>query len=49
MVAGIIRKEAIIIPGGDSVIEPEDRIIIFATRKAIPGVEKILAVKLEYI
>ena len=49
MVAGIIRKEAIIIPGGDSVIEPEDRIVIFATRKAIPGVEKILAVKLEYI
>ena len=49
MVAGIIRKETIIIPGGDSVIEPDDRIIIFATRKAIPGVEKILAVKLEYI
>ncbi len=49
MVAGIIRNETIIIPGGDSVIEPDDRIIIFATRKAIPGVEKILAVKLEYI
>ena len=49
MVAGIIRKETIIIPGGDSVIEPDDRIIIFATREAIPGVEKILAVKLEYI
>jgi trk system potassium uptake protein TrkA len=27
----------------------DDRIIIFATREAIPGVEKILAVKLEYI
>ncbi len=49
MVAGIIRQETIIIPGGDSVIEPDDRIIIFATRAAIPGVEKILAVKLEYI
>ncbi|GAB6908792.1 TrkA-N domain protein [Desulfosarcina cetonica] len=48
MVAGIIRREKIIIPTGDSIIEPEDRIIIFATRKAIPGVEKILAVKLEY-
>jgi trk system potassium uptake protein TrkA len=48
MVAGIIRGETIIIPSGESVIEPEDRIIIFATRKAIPGVEKILAVKLEY-
>ena len=49
MVAGIIRKDAIIIPTGDSRIEPEDRIIIFATRQAIPGVEKILSVKLEYI
>jgi trk system potassium uptake protein len=48
MVAGIIRRDHIIIPTGESVIEPEDRIIIFATREAIPGVEKILAVKLEY-
>ena len=37
MVAGIIRKESIIIPTGASMIEPEDRIIIFATRQAIPG------------
>jgi trk system potassium uptake protein TrkA len=49
MVAGIIRQETIIIPTGESIIEPDDRIIIFATREAIPGVEKILAVKLEYI
>ncbi|MFO7715226.1 Trk system potassium transporter TrkA [Desulfosarcina sp.] len=48
MVAGIIRQETVIIPDGDSVIEPGDRIIIFAVRNAIPGVEKILAVKLEY-
>ena len=49
MVASIIRQEKIIIPTGDSIIEPEDRIIIFATREAIPGVEKILAVKLKHI
>ena len=48
MVACIIRKEDIIIPTGDSVIKPEDRIIIFARREAIAGVEKILSVKLEY-
>lgn len=48
IVAGIIRKERIIIPSGDSIIEPEDRIIIFAQREAINRVEKILAVKLEY-
>ena len=48
LLAGIIHKEKVIIPSGDSVIEPDDRIIIFATRKAIPKIEKILSVKLEY-
>jgi trk system potassium uptake protein TrkA len=48
IVVGIIRGEEIIIPSGDSIIEPEDRIIIFAKRQAIPQVEKILAVKLEF-
>ena len=48
MVAGIIRQDDIIIPSGDSVIQPEDRVIIFARRQAIPKVEKILSVKLEY-
>jgi trk system potassium uptake protein TrkA len=48
LVAGIIRGEEIIIPSGDSVIVPGDRIIIFATKHAISKIEKILAVKLEY-
>jgi trk system potassium uptake protein TrkA len=48
ILAGIIRQEKIIIPSGESVVEPGDRIIIFATRQAIPGIEKILSVKLEY-
>lgn len=48
IVAAIIRQHKIIIPTGESVIEPGDRIIIFAQRKAISGIEKILAVKLEY-
>ena len=48
IVAGIIHQDSIIIPTGDSVIEPEDRIIIFAIRQAIPKIEKILSVKLEY-
>lgn len=48
IVAGIIRDENMIIPSGDSVINPGDRIIIFARRQAIPKVEKILMVKLEY-
>jgi trk system potassium uptake protein len=48
LVTGIIRGESITIPSGESVIEPGDRIIIFAQRSAIPKVEKILMVKLEY-
>ncbi len=48
IVAGIIRDEQIIIPTGDSVVEPDDRVIIFAQRRAIGGIEKLLAVKLEY-
>ena len=48
LVTGIIRKNTVIIPTGESVIEPNDRIIIFAKKQAIPKIEKILAVKLEY-
>lgn len=48
IVAGIIRGEEIIIPTGNSIIQPGDRIIIFARRQAVPKIEKILAVKLEY-
>ena len=48
LVTGIIRGEKISIPSGESVIEPGDRIIIFAQKSAIPKVEKILMVKLEY-
>ena len=48
LVIGIIRKEEVLIPTGDSIIMPDDRIIIFATRQAVPKIEKILSVKLEY-
>ena len=48
LVVSIIRAEEVIIPTGESVIQPEDRIIILSTRQAIPQVEKALTVKLEY-
>jgi len=48
LLIAIMRKEDIIIPSGDSVIEPDDRVIIFAVKQAISKVEKILAVKLEF-
>jgi len=48
LVAGIFRGDEVIIPTGESVIEPGDRTIIFASKKAIPKIEKIMAVKLEF-
>lgn len=48
LVTGIIRGEQVIVPTGDSVIEPNDHIILFARREAITKLEKILAVKLEF-
>ena len=48
LLAAVLRGEEIIIPSGETVIAPDDRIIIIARREAIPKVEKILAVKLEF-
>ncbi len=48
LIAAIIHKDNIIIPSGESIIEPGDRIIIFANRNAVPKIEKILMVKLEF-
>lgn len=48
LITSIIRNGEVIIPSGESVIEPNDRIIIFARRQDIAKIEKILAVKLEF-
>ena len=49
LVTGIIRDDVVIIPSGESVIQANDRVIIFARRQAIPRLEKLLAVKLGYM
>ena len=49
LVIGIIREDEIEIPSGDSIIQPNDRIIIFAKREVISKIEKILTVKLEFL
>ena len=48
LVTGIIRGERVMIPSGESVINPSDRIIIFAKKQAIPKLDKILAIKTDY-
>ncbi len=44
----IVRGEDIIIPHGDSIIKPQDHLIIFALQQVVPKLEKLLTVKLDY-
>ena len=48
LLVGIMRQDQSIIPTGNTVILPDDRVIIVARREVIPHIEKILAVKLEF-
>lgn len=48
IVGAIIRDDTVIIPGGDSIILPGDHVILVTLRSAVPKVEKILTVKLDY-
>jgi len=48
IVGAIMRGDEVIIPSGDSVVFPGDHVVIFTLRSAIPQVEKILTVKLDY-
>lgn len=48
LVGAILRGEEVIIPRGDSVIKPKDRLVLFALQKVVPKLEKLLTVKLEY-
>lgn len=42
------RGDEVIIPTGETVIEPQDRLLIISTRKTIPDVEEALTTTLEY-
>ena len=48
LITAIVRQGKVIIPRGDTIINPEDRIIVFARHEAISKVEKALTVKLEF-
>ena len=48
LVTAIIRQDEVVIPSGESVIAPGDRIVIFTLKEAVVKIEKILAVKLEF-
>ena len=44
----IIRDSQIIIPAGESIVKPGDRIIMFAVKQAVKKLEKLLIVKLDF-
>ena len=44
----IIRDGQIIIPAGDSIVKPGDRIILFAVKHAVKKLEKLLTVKQDF-
>ncbi|MCP4722841.1 MAG: Trk system potassium transporter TrkA [Desulfobacteraceae bacterium] len=44
----IIRNNQIIIPSGESVVAPGDRMILFAVKQAVKKLEKLLTVKLNF-
>ncbi len=48
MIGAVIRGEAVIIPGGNTVIRAADRVILFSASEAVRKVEKMFSVKLEY-
>jgi len=45
----IVRGDIVIIPTGDDIIKPRDRVILLATRESISRVEKALTVTLEQL
>jgi trk system potassium uptake protein len=48
IVGALVRGQEVIIPSGSTVVQPGDRVMIFALTSAVKEVEKILMVKLEY-
>jgi trk system potassium uptake protein TrkA len=48
ILGAVVRAGEIIIPRGDTIVLPHDRLIIFALQQVVNQLEKLLTVKLEY-
>jgi len=48
LVGAIVRGDEVIIPRGDTVVRPDDLVIIFAATAAVKKIEKLFSVKLEF-
>jgi len=48
IIGGVMKGENVFIPIGQTIIRPDDRLVIFALREVIPKVEKMLMVKPDF-
>lgn len=48
IVGAVVRDHAVVIPRGDTIILPNDRVIMFALRDMVRHVEKMFSVRLEF-
>ena len=48
LIGALVRGEEVIIPRGDTVIKPRDRVITFVARTAIKRFEELFAVRMEF-
>jgi len=48
IVGAIVRGEEVIIPRGNTVVRPNDLVVIFAATAAVKKIEKLFSVKLEF-
>ena len=48
LVGAIVRNDKVIVPKGDTIIESNDRIVLFTLTENIREIEKMLSVRLEY-
>lgn len=48
IIGAIVRDGSLIVPKGDSMIMPNDHVIIFSLSNQIPKIEKLLTVKVDY-
>ncbi len=48
LVGAVVRGDKLILPRADTVIQTKDRVVLFATGDAIPKIEKLLSVRLEF-
>ena len=48
LVGAIVREDEVIVPRSNSVIQVNDRVVLFAAAEAVREVEKMFSVRLEY-